>query len=271
MYEAFFEMEHTPFTKDIPADRLYYSSKVKEALGRLRYAADRRKFAVVTAEPGCGKSTLIRLFQHELPKDKYMVFYLSDSKLTPRWLYAGLLDQMGLEARFYRGDSKRMLQKEIENIRVEQKKKVVCILDEAHLLDKETLEEFRFLLNSRFDSESPMSLVLVGQPELWDQKLRLQKYTAIRQRIDMNIVLEKLDRAETSHYIAAHLAYSGCHQELFTSGAEDEIFKISKGIPRMINRVCDNCLLYASQQQKRLIDEHMVRFVADHEMLLGYD
>ena len=84
MYEAFFEMEHTPFTKDIPADRLYYSSKVKEALGRLRYAADRKKFAVVTAEPGCGKSTLIRLFQHELPKDKYMVFYLSDSKLTPR-------------------------------------------------------------------------------------------------------------------------------------------------------------------------------------------
>ena len=271
MYEAFFELEHTPFTRDIPADRLYRSAKIEDAIGRLKYVADRQNFAVVTAEPGCGKSTLIRLLKHDLPKDKYMVLYLSDSKLTPRWMYAGLLDQMGLESHFYRGDSKRKLQKEIESIRNEQKKKVVCVLYEAHLLDKETLEEFRFLLNCEFDSESPMSLVLVGQQELWEQKLRLQKYAAIRQRIDMNIVLEKLDRAETGRYIASHLAYAGTKQELFTSGAEDEIYKLSTGIPRIINRICENCLLYAYQQQKRLIDQHMVRFVTDHEMLLIRD
>ena len=75
---------------------------------------------------------------------------------------------------------------------------MVFVLDEAHLLGKETLEEFRFLLNYRFDSASPMSLILVGQTELWDQKLRLQSYAAIRQRIDMNIVLNRLDRAETA-------------------------------------------------------------------------
>lgn len=269
MYEAFFEMENTPFTRDIPADRLYRSPRINDAIGRLKYVADRRNFAVVTAEPGCGKSTLIRMLKNDLPKDRYMVLYLSDSKLTPRWLYSGLLDQMGLESHFYRGDSKRKLQREIESVRNEQKKKVICVLDEAHLLDKETLEEFRFLLNCEFDSESPMSLVLVGQQELWEQKLRLQKYAAIRQRIDMNIVLEKLDRAETGRYIATHLAYAGSKQELFTSGAEDEIYKISKGIPRIINRICENSLLYAYQQQKRLIDEHMVLFVADHEMLLS--
>ena len=126
MYEEFFEPMHTSFTRDIPADRLYGSRQIEDDLGRLTYVADRQLFAVVTANPGCGKS-----------KDKYMLLYLSDSKLTPRWLYAGLLDQMGLEARFYRGDSKR-------------------------LLGKETLEEFRFLLNYRFDSASPMSLILVG-------------------------------------------------------------------------------------------------------------
>lgn len=142
MYEEFFELMHTPFTRDIPADR--------------------QLFAVVIADPGCGKSTLIRMFESRLPKDKYMLLYLSDLKLTPRWLYAGLLDQMGLEARFYRGDSKRQLQKEIETVRTVQKKKVVFVLDEAHLLEKETLEEFRFLLNYRFDSASPMSLILVG-------------------------------------------------------------------------------------------------------------
>lgn len=253
MYEEFFELMHTPFTRDIPADRLYSSRQIEDALGRLTYVADRQLFAVVTADPGCGKSTLIRMFENRLPKDKYMLLYLSDSKLTPRWLYAGLLDQMGLEARFYRGDSKRQLQKEI------------------HLLGKETLEEFRFLLNYRFDSASPMSLILVGQTELWDQKLRLQSYAAIRQRIDMNIVLNRLDRAETGKYIAAHMAYAGVKQDLFTSGAEDEIFKVSAGIPRMINRICEKTLMYAYQQQKRLIDEHMVRFVADHEMVGGIE
>ena len=246
MYEEFFELMHTPFTRDIPADRLYSSRQIEDALGRLTYVADRQLFAVVTADPGCGKSTLIRMIESRLPKDKYMLLYLSDSKLTPRWLYAGLLDQMGLEARFYRGDSKRQLQ-------------------------KETLEEFRFLLNYRFDSASPMSLILVGQTELWDQKLRLQSYAAIRQRIDMNIVLNRLDRAETGKYIAAHMAYAGVKQDLFTSGAEDEIFKVSAGIPRMINRICEKTLMYAYQQQKRLIDEHIVRFVADHEMVGGIE
>ena len=184
MYENYYEMIHTPFTRDIPADRLYCSAQIEDAVGRLTYVADRQLFAVVTADPGCGKSTLIRMFGERLPKDKYMLLYLSDSKLTPRWLYAGLLDQMGLEARFYRGDSKRQLQKEIENVRTVQKKKVIFVLDEAHLLGKETLEEFRFLLNYKFDSSSPMSLILVGQTELWEQKLRLQSYAAIDLKSD---------------------------------------------------------------------------------------
>ena len=159
MYEKFFGMGNTPFTRDIPVDRLYMSPRIEDALGRLVYAADRQMFAVVTASPGCGKSTLVRMFEGRLGREKYQLLYLSDSKLTPKWLYAGLLDQLGLEAHFYSGVSKRMLQKEIETVCTVQKKKVVCVLDEAHLLGKEMLEELRFLLNYKFDSESPMSLV----------------------------------------------------------------------------------------------------------------
>ena len=195
MYEAFFEMIHTPFSKDIPPEALYESPAMTDALGRLAYVADRQLFAVVTADPGCGKSTLIRKFAASLPKDDYIFLYLSDSKLTPRWLYKGILDQLGVESKFYRGDAKRQLQKEVELIRGLQGKKVVCVLDEAHLLEKETIEEFRFLLNYRFDSMSPMALVLAGQTELWDEKLRLKRYAAVRQRIDINCVLPKLDRA----------------------------------------------------------------------------
>ena len=267
MYENFFEMRATPFVRNVPADRLYRSPQIDDAIGRLRYTADKQKFATVMAEPGCGKSTLIRMFVNELPRDKYLALYLSDSKLTPRWLYSGLLNQMGLEPRFYRGDSKRDLQKELETIRNVQGRRVVCILDEAHLLEKETLEEFRFLLNMEYDSESNLALILVGQKELWEKKLRLQSYAAIRQRIDISIILGRLDRSEVGKYIRSHLDYAGCLSELFTSDAEDEIYRVSGGIPRMINRICEKTLLYAYQQQKRLIDGHMVRYVADHEMM----
>ena len=160
MYEAFFGMEHTPFTRDVPPDKLYESKNIADILGRLTYVADKQLFAVLTADAGCGKSTLIRKFWNSLSNEEYILLYLSDSKLTPRWFYKGLLDQMGIEAKFYRGDAKRQLQREIEIIRGVHKKKVVCILDEAHLLEKETLEEFRFLLNYRFDSISPMVSLL---------------------------------------------------------------------------------------------------------------
>ena len=218
MYESFFGMEQTPFVRDVPPEKLYESNAFRETLGRLSYVADRQMFAVVTADPGCGKSTLIRRFYSGLPKEDYIVLYLSDSKLTPRWFYKGLLDQLGLESRFYRGDSKRQLQQEIEIIRGVQHKKVVCILDEAHLLEKETLEEFRFLLNYRFDSMSPMAVVLVGQTELWENKLKLQRYAAIRQRIDMYCILPHLDRSETEQYIASHMDYSGCARGIYNQG-----------------------------------------------------
>ncbi len=98
---GFFEMEHTPFTRDIPVDRLYKSPRTEDAPGRPVYAADRQMFAVVAANPGCGRSVLIRMFNGRLGSEKYLLLYLSDSKLTPRRLYAGLLGQLGLEPHFF--------------------------------------------------------------------------------------------------------------------------------------------------------------------------
>ena len=268
MYEAFYGMAHTPFVRNVPPESLYESRAMDEVLGRLSYAADRQLFTVVTADAGCGKSTLIRKFASSLPKDKYILLYLSDSKLTPRWLYNGIAKQLGLESKFSLGEAKKQLHKEIEIIHGVQHKKVVCVLDEAHLLERETIEEFRFLLNYKFDSMSPMALVLVGQTELWE-KLRLQRYAAVRQRLDINCILPHLDRAETELYIRSHLDYAGGRTEIFTDKAVDEIYKESTGIPRRINRICDSCLMYASQQGKRLTDEHQVRFVLEHEMLGG--
>lgn len=267
MFRVFFGMKNVPFSRKVPPEMLYESPAMAESLGRMKYVSKEKLFGVVTGDAGCGKSTLVRRLVAELPREKYIVLYLSDSKLTPKWLYNGLIQQLGGTQKFYRGDAKLELQKELELIRGLQNKNVVCILDEAHLLDKETLEELRFFLNTKIDSESPLALILVGQTELRTDKLRLQRYAAIRQRIDMNCILPHLDRAETEKYIRSHLAYAGGSQDIFTSRAVDEIYRASTGIPRVINRICEKGLMYAFQQQKRLIDDHMVLFVVEDEML----
>ncbi|WP_254223112.1 ExeA family protein [Brevibacillus parabrevis] len=188
MFESFYGLRHTPFTRNIPTGELYMPVMLEETLERLEYAAQSQWFAVVTGDCGTGKTTVIRRITAVLDAAKYKVLYVSDSKLTPRHFYKGVLEQLGCESKFYRGDAKRQLHREIELLRGIHHVKPCVIVDEAHLLDREMLEEVRFLLNVRMDSESPMALMLVGQSELWD-RLRMQAYTAIRQRIDLQCKL----------------------------------------------------------------------------------
>jgi general secretion pathway protein A len=265
MFESFYSLSQTPFSRDIPTDRLYQSFMMEEILSRLEYAAERQLFAVVTGDCGTGKTTTIRRFRDSLDPAKFMVMYLADSKLTPRHFYKGLLEQLGCEAKFYRGDAKRQLHREIELMRGIHHLQPVVIVDEAHLLDREMLEEVRFLLNFKMDAQSPMALILVGQSEIWD-KLKLQAYAAIRQRIDLQCKLPHLDRSQVAEYVKRHLTYAGSEQDIFSDAALDEIFRFSSGVPRLINKVCTHCLLYGAQNGRRIIDDHMVKLVVQGEL-----
>lgn len=265
MYETFYQMKRSPFGRDIPTDQLYLTRRLDEALGRLEHAAERQLFAVVTGHCGTGKTTVIRKLLDELKGSKYKVLYLSDSKLTPRHFYKGLLEQLGVESRFYRGDSKRQLHKEIEILKGVHGLQPLVVVDEAHLLDREMLEEVRFLLNFKMDSQSPMALILVGQTELWD-KLKLQSYSAIRQRIDIKCELIHFDRSETGAYIDAQLKYAEGDSRIFSDAAIDEIHATSDGSARVINKVCTHCLIYGSSNGHRIIDDHMVRRVVQGEL-----
>jgi type II secretory pathway predicted ATPase ExeA len=237
----------------------------EETLGRLEYVAENQLFAVVTSDVGCGKTTAVRKFTSELDSSRFTYLYISDSQLTPRWLYNGLLEQLGCEPRFYRGDAKRLLHQQLEMLRIMHNKRIVTLIDESHLMARETLEELRFLLNYRMDSQNPMALVLIGQNELWD-KLRKQSYAAIRQRIDIKCEIPQLDRSQTEAYIVSHLAYAEGKTDIFTDKAIDEIYKYSAGAPRAINKVCSHSLLSAQQRAKRIVDDHLVKEVISKEM-----
>ncbi|MED4378672.1 ATP-binding protein, partial [Schinkia azotoformans] len=136
MFEAFYGMVNTPFTRDVPTNKLYDSPTMQEVLGRLKYTAERQLFAVLTGDCGTGKTTTIRKFVDGLDSGIYQVLYLSDSKLTPRHFYKGLLEQLGAVALFYRGDAKRQLHREIELMRVIHVIQPVVVVDETQLLDR---------------------------------------------------------------------------------------------------------------------------------------
>lgn len=265
MFEDFYEFTATPFSRGLPVSALYRDSDRDEHVDRLKYAAKNQLFVVIFGESGVGKTTILRRFSEEVTKNGYTVIYISDSKLTPRHFYKGILEQLGFEAKYFRGDAKKQLHKEIEVMRAIHNVNLTVICDEAHLMSNDMLEEVRFLLNHRMDSLSPLSLLLCGQSELRD-KLRLQANAAIRQRVDIQCQVGKLDMSRTAEYIKAHLSYAGCTKDIFTDGAIDDVFKFSCGIPRLINKACIASLMYGAQNRKALIDDRMVKLVIDSEL-----
>lgn len=265
MFEAFFNFTNTPFKRDIPPDSLHLTPSLKILQDRLSYGVKNRYFLVVTGDSGCGKTTAIRYFISSLDPNRTVAFYVSEAKLTPRNFYVDVLNQIGVKPRFYCGDAKRQLMKEILNLSANNKLPVI-IIDEVHLCDMEMLTEIRFLLNFNMDSHTPMALILVGQSEIRDI-LRKQVYESISQRIDLRCYLPPLDHPQTAEYIAAHLAYAaGSPPEIFTDTAIATIFDFSGGLPRKINRLASLCLMHAAQTNKRFIDDHMVSLIIDSEL-----
>ena len=264
MFEEFYELRATPFSRGIHTDNMYMSAELEETLNRLRYVAERSLFMVVSGDCGTGKTSILRKFKAELNPVKFKFLYISDSKLTPRHFYRHMLEQLGFQAMYHRGDAKRQLQHEVELLKVIHGIQPVCVCDECHLLDREMLEEIRFLLNMKLDSESPMPLIICGQSEVWN-KLQLQTYSAIRQRIDIQSSINHYDRSQTAAYIGHQLNIAGSTRDLFTDAAIDKVFQFSSGTARVIDKVCTSLLLYGSQSKKRIIDDHAVDYVLECE------
>ena len=266
MIETFYGFTKTPFTKEVTEEAFFENEQIEEILARLHYAASKQWFTLLTGDCGTGKSTLVRKLSSTLSTSDFQVLYLSDSQLKPYHFYHGLLEQLGVTGRYYRGDAKRLLHREVEILGGVQGLKPVVIIDEAHLLEREMLEEIRFLLNSQMDSRNPLALILVGQTEIRD-KLRKPVYTAIAQRLDLHCHLAHFDEAGTRSYLLHHLHYAESPSDIFSDEAIKEIFHYSAGSARLINKACTHCLMYGEQHQKKIIDDHIVRYVIEKEPL----
>jgi len=267
MFNAYFNLIRTPFERDIPPEYLYQTRYLEELMGLLNTVARNRKFCVVTGDVGVGKTTAMRCFVSSLDQHSFRAVYISDSALTPRVFYWEVLKEFtGLEKPcLYRNDGKRKMMNVLTALLDEGRQIPIIIIDEAHLLSYEMLEETRFLLNYKMDSQNPMSLIVVGQSDL-RTKLSKEIFEPITQRIDFRFKIPPMDLSQTAEYISRHMAYAGASQQIFSDSAIQRVFSYANGIPRKINKVCYLSLIAAAQRQTRIIEDSLVAFVIEQEL-----
>lgn len=253
MIKTFFGWQKTPFTKEIPTSELYQSAAFQECVARLTYMAQTRSFGLVTGEIGAGKSTAIRALRDGLDLSTYRFIYICRASLKPRDFYRELLHQFGIVPQHLPSEAKRQFEHAIWDLYEGQQKTAVIVVDEGHLLQGDMLQEIRFLTNFQIDSISPLSLIIVGQPEL-RATLQMRLFKPITQRMNIRYHLAGLGLTETHNYVEHQLQVAGAQHPVFTAEAIDSIHAHTRGIAREINNVCTACLLDAVVRQEKLID-----------------
>jgi general secretion pathway protein A len=237
----------------------FASTKHEEALNTLLFAiSERNGFAVITGEIGSGKTTVCRALLNRLdPSTK--VSLVLNTHLGKKELLTTILDDLGIE---YKTRSKTHIMRALNDYLIEQATKdnnVVVIIDEAQNLTPSVLEELRMLSNLETEKEKLIQLILMGQPEL-RKKLMSARLEQFSQRIVHYYHLQPLDAVETEEYIKHRLKKAGNTKgDLFTPNAVYEIFKYSKGTPRLINLACNNSLITGLVMEAKTINEKIAR------------
>lgn len=266
MYKAFFSLTRNPFDLTPSPTCFVPTRRHNEALTALYYGIRRHKgFVVLTGEVGTGKTLLLRCLLALLKESKDVAFaYLFNGRLTPTEFLQYILSDFGLPVT---GKNKSDLLFDLGHFlafRGSKKMTTVLIVDEAHHLSSDILEELRLISNLETDDDKLLQIVLVGQPEL-DEKLDSVGLRQLKQRISIRTQLNSLDADETKQYIEQrlHIAGAGARPEpLFSTQAVSAVYRHSKGLPRLINTICDNALMTAYARGLPVVTPEVIGDVA---------
>lgn len=266
MYETFYGLKRGPFEITPDPAFLFPTKRHNEALAALYYGVRWRKgFVVLTGQVGTGKTLLLRCLLQLLKQSKDVAYaYLFNSRLAPTEFLQYIVSDFGLPTA---GKNKAELLFDLCNFVVNRglnKLTTVLIVDEAHHLSLEALEEIRLLTNLETAEQKLLQIVLVGQPEL-DEKLDSVKLTQLKQRIAIRSHLEPLDFDETQAYIERRLQVvrsSPRPEPIFPPKAVAAVYRHSRGIPRLVNTICENALISAYAKQLPAVTPEIVDDVA---------
>jgi general secretion pathway protein A len=266
VYTKFFGFKSKPFEITPDPKFLFLSESHKEALATLTYAVRERKgFTVITGEVGTGKTTLVQSLLGRLDGNAKTA-YIFNPKLSSTDLLHSICEDFGMKSqKRSKGQYISQLHKFLLDCYA-RNENVVLIIDEAHTLDPKLLEEVRLLTNLETPKSKLLQVILIGQPELNDI-LEDPQFRQLKQRVSLRYHVQPLGEGDTKKYIIKRLRMAGAFDHnIFTPKALNKIYKYTKGIPRLINIICDNALLMGYTTDQKIIGRKIV-----HEAIKNLD
>ena len=262
MYKPFYKLKADPFGTSPDPRFLYMMPHTREALAGLEYGISARKgFIVLTGEVGTGKTTLLRKAIATLDQSRVFTSFIFNPLLDPLDFLEFVLSDFGLTVAT-RTKSGMLIQLNrwlIERFR--RQETCLIIVDEAQNLSLELLEEIRLLTNLETSSEKLVQIILSGQPEL-EEKLRQPAVRQLRQRVSLWCRTHAITEEQTAAYIRQRLLIAGSSQPIFANETIRAIHRVSRGIPRIINLVCEHALILGFVEQYEQIPPSIIDFVA---------
>jgi len=253
-WAAHFGFKRTPFGKSIPAKDLYGRPAHSEAIARINFCVVENALGVITGDVGAGKTVSVRAAVSGLDPTRHQIIYISNPAFGTRGLYVTIVRALGDTPRYQRAElmvqAADLLAAEV----AERHRRVVLIVDEAHLLEPAQLEELRLLTNADMDSDSAFAGILIGQPTL-NRQLRMGTFAALDQRIATRFTIKAMDLAESASYLRHHLSLCGRDEPLFADDAIARLHRVANGLPRALNNAATAALIAAAADSKDLVDD----------------
>jgi type II secretory pathway predicted ATPase ExeA len=245
MYRKHFGLTRCLFTNEIEPEDLFGSAALREIEIRLGHLVEMRGIGLITGESGSGKTSACRKGMSALHSGLYRIVYVRLSTGNVMDLYKTIAWELGLPTERSRAALFRQIQSEVSRLCLEARCRPILIVDEAHHLRSEVLEDLRLLTNYAMDSESRLCLLFIGQPEL-RRRIGMAAHEALSQRIVVRHHMGHLGRDELELYLAHLLRLAGTEQPLFEPSAIEAIHQATTGLPRKVNLLAHHALMAAA-------------------------
>ncbi|MCK5920856.1 MAG: ExeA family protein [Methylococcales bacterium] len=257
MYLKHFSMAHFPFDHSATPETLFAASAQAEAEVRIKHLIELRGIGLITGESGSGKTSICRTIAQSLHPGLYRLLYISLTTGNVLDMYRMLAWELGLSTQRNRASAFRNIREEVTRLIVEGKQLPILVIDEAHHLRNEVLEDLRLLTNYNMDSVNRLCILLVGLTEL-RRRLGMAVHESLDQRIVMRYHLSGLSREELPQYLSYRLQAVGCELPLFDPGAIEAIYQATQAMPRKVNRLAHYALTScAIDKQRNVTPEHV--------------
>ena len=252
MFLDHFSLHSHPFAENPPIDWLLRDEHTDRALAGLKFFQQQGAMALIIGQTGLGKSSLLRLFLHDLPHNRYHTLYLHLSALNANAFLRMMVTKLGEKPQMGKD---RMLLQILERIN-QNDKCTMFVVDEAHLLEPKTLVDLRVLISS-IDETLSLKILLCGQEKL-SQTLKSSSQAELLQRITIQFMTKPMSKTQTSAYIDHRLTCAGGKEKIFEPQAKELIHDYTGGVPRQVNNVATACLINAAARDLKIITEALV-------------